>query len=305
MALDCPASTGWNGGRSIIQIEESPLQFDNTRIAIRERSFLDLLDLALLVIRRHAGPLLAALAAGAAPMVLLNTVLLGGFVEVITGDSLSDTGDETAAAAFGYAMTVAMLVVWEMPLATSLVTLYLGAAMFDERPRARQIVRDFGRSLPQLVLFQVLLRGLLVPLVVTWFIPFAIWPYLNEVILLDRNPLRRRAAGGLTTWSRSSNLHSANSGELFGRWLMSALVGTCWLAAIWLSMWFIRSRLLNQPEFDWLMLTVGLQLAIWLVVGYFTVVRYLGYLDLRIKSEGWEIELRMRAEATKLARVWR
>jgi hypothetical protein len=145
----------------------------------------------------------------------------------------------------------------------------------------------------------------MIPLIVTWFIPFAIWPYLNEVILLDRNPLRRRSAGGMTTWSRSSHLHAANGGELFGRWLMSVVVGLAWLAAIWLSMWFLRSRLLNQPDFDWLMLTIGLQLAIWLVVGYFTVVRYLGYLDLRIKSEGWEIELRMRAEAAKLARGWR
>ena len=56
------------------------MQFDNTRIAIRERSYFDLLDLALLVIRRHALPLLIATAIGAAPMMLLNAWLLGDMV---------------------------------------------------------------------------------------------------------------------------------------------------------------------------------------------------------------------------------
>ena len=35
------------------------------------------------------------------------------------------------------------------------------------------------------------------------------------------------------------------------------------------------------------------------------VVRYLEYLDLRIRYEGWEVELFMRAEAARLAgKVW-
>ena len=43
-------------------------------------------------------------------------------------------------------------------------------------------------------------------------------------------------------------------------------------------------------------------LAIWIVVGYFSVVRFLSYLDLRIRREGWEVELRMRAEGARLTR---
>ena len=41
-------------------------------------------------------------------------------------------------------------------------------------------------------------------------------------------------------------------------------------------------------------------LSMWIAAGYLTVVRFLGYLDLRIRHEGWEVELRMRAEATRL-----
>jgi hypothetical protein len=42
-------------------------------------------------------------------------------------------------------------------------------------------------------------------------------------------------------------------------------------------------------------------LLLWLVAAYFSVVRFLAYLDLRIKHEGWEVELLMRAEGLRLA----
>ena len=280
------------------------MQFDKTRIIVRERSYLDIMDLALWVVRDHAWPLLVTLFLGAVPAAALNIWLLGGdMIDVLVGEGLTDESSEVMGTFFGFLFLNCMLVVFEIPLATSLMTLYLGSALFEERPQARQLAREFLRSLPQLVLFQVIVRGLLIPWVITWFVLFAIWPYLNEVILLERNPLRRRGQG-MSTISRSSALHGANSGELFGRWLMSLLVGGFWILALWMSIWFLRSRLTNQVEFDWAMYTIYLQLAIWLVVGYFTVVRYLSYLDLRIKSEGWEVELRMRAEAARLSRQW-
>ena len=34
--------------------------------------------------------------------------------------------------------------------------------------------------------------------------------------------------------------------------------------------------------------------------GFFRVVRFLSYLDLRIRHEGWEVELLMRAESLRL-----
>ena len=43
--------------------------------------------------------------------------------------------------------------------------------------------------MPQLVFYQVLLRGLLMATVAGSFVPFVTNPYLNEVILLERNPL--------------------------------------------------------------------------------------------------------------------
>ena len=52
------------------------MQFDATRIVVRERDFLDLTDLAVRVIRAHAGPLLVSFVLGIAPFILLNHLLL-------------------------------------------------------------------------------------------------------------------------------------------------------------------------------------------------------------------------------------
>ena len=53
------------------------------------------------------------------------------------------------------------------------------------------------------------------------------------------------------------------------------------------------------PE-GWMM-TVVWSGSLWVVVGYMTVVRFLNYLDVRIRQEGWEVELLIRAEAQKLS----
>ena len=189
-----------------------------------------------------------------------------------------------------------LLVLWEIPLATSLATLYLGEAVFLARPSARTIARNFFRSLPQLLWHQGVIRALLMPEVLTWFVPFAIWPYLSEVILLERNPFRSRQRGELTSFRRSMVLHEGNSGDLFARWLLAVMFGVMLWASLWLTMQILAGMLLSEWKWDGLTFTLYYPLAMWLVAGYFTVARFLGYLDLRIRREGWEVELMMRAE---------
>jgi hypothetical protein len=196
----------------------------------------------------------------------------------------------------------AMLIYVEMPLATAPATLFLGQAMFLESPSGWQIARDFVRSLPQLLLCQVFLRALFLLLFVTAVIPFVVWPYLNEIILLERNWLFRRTSG-TTTFRRSSYLHSNSTGDLFGRWLTSLLIGLPLAGAMFASVATLRAILIGawHPE---LILMIDFPLGAWIVVSFFTVVRFLSYLDLRIRNEGWEVELIMRAEAARLARQW-
>ena|SRR5438552_10403730 len=96
-------------------------------------------------------------------------------------------------------------------------------------------------------------------------------------------------------------LHSYFAGNLFGRWIAAVAVGGLWLvglyaAIFWMRMVVLKGELDLSPDLLWLWLPV----ALWIVMSYFNVARFLSYLDLRIRAEGWEIELRMRAEANRL-----
>ncbi len=271
------------------------MQLDKTRIAIRERQYVDILDLAVRVCRVHAWPLLLAFSAGVVPMMLLNKWLLSGYDDLAFELGLGPQ----------YMFFAVLLVVVEAPLATAPATLYLGKAMFSDRPNVREIVRELWESLPQLLVYQVLFR--------LWYFR---WTYLNEVILLDRNPMRRKTPGGKTpggktpggetTASRGRILHRGEGGDLVGRGVSVAAVGGLLAASIWLSIYLLRIVLTGQWawELPSAMYTFYFPLTLWIVAGYLTVVRFLCYLDLRIRREGWEVELTMRAERARLTRRW-
>ncbi len=279
------------------------MQLDQTRITIRERRFLELLDLGLRLVRMHPLALLAALAVGAAPWFALNYWLLHDWVSPEEPlRNLEDLGY--------YAGYMTVLVAWQMPLATAPLTLYLGQILFHQRADAGRMAAHLVGSLPQLVWYQGVMRGLFMfpvlmggvglLVVLAWFWPFAARTYLNEIILLERNPWRPRP-GGLSTAKRAANLHRHALGNLFGQWLGALLIGTAWCIALLLAVWAFRGEYSYAGALDARMFLVYGPVAAWLVIGYFGIVRFLSYLDLRIRSEGWEIELRLRAEAARWA----
>lgn len=278
------------------------MQLDSTRIAIRERLYFDILDLGLRVVQRHALPLAAAAIVGIVPMAVLDYWLLSAL-------GYHESGFDV----FSMIPLLAVLVAWQIPLATAPITLSLGQLMFAPQVDWRRLARDLAGSLPQLLWFQVFVRGAALVPVVSGIMLYAGWPYLNEVILLERNPLlASRAAGRPTTWRRSWALHTAESGILLGRWILALVVGLPLTLAIWGTTAYLWSMLTEQSVVNtWFeqpaLATselVSLHLAVWLLVAWFAVVRFLSYLDLRIRNEGWEIELRMRAERARLTRNW-
>lgn len=280
------------------------MQLDKTRISIRERSYFDVLDLATRVIRAGGWPLAAALAVGVAPMMLLDAWLLARVREA----------DFEPGFPLRYMLLTVFLVVWQVPLATAPATLYLGQVLFDERPRFGGIARHFWESLPQLLLYQGLFRFL-----------FIGRPYLNEVILLERNPMRavrstafrrkeppgtirqegRGTTNGKSTLGRSRTLHRGLSGDLMARALGSGAVAALLIGAIWGSMYMFRSMLVGDWAWDDVLGTFYFPLAVWIVASYFAVARFLFYLDFRIRREGWEVELLLRAERARLAKQLR
>lgn len=277
------------------------MELANNRIAIRERSLPELLDLALHVVRAGGWRLGAALAAGIVPMLILNDLLLSNQIEF---DFLNEFDIPAA-----YVTRMMVLIAWEIPLATAPATLLLGQWMFQNEPDARAIARDFRRLLPQLTWFQVIVRGAfglvayaLPPLIIVLIVPYVGWPYLNEIILLERNPLRAGSSGRISTFRRSRLLHNAVLGEIFGRWLLSFFIAVLLITTLTFSLWSVLSMLSGAWHSSYLFVRLYLPLGTWLVVAYFTVVRFLSYLDLRIRREGWEVELAMRAEALRLTR---
>ena len=270
------------------------MMLDNHRIVIRERGYLELLDLGLRVLRDQAGPLFVALLAGVGPFVVLNAWLLDRAAAVPAGGGPPWL--------FLFLMLIAVL--WELPLATAPATMCLGRALFNQPLEAGQIAREFAQSLPQLIFYQVLLRGLLMATVAGSFVPFIASPYLNEVILLERNPLRgRRGKKSISTGQRSSMLHRGQGGDFFVRWILNMVIGPVLVAAFWGSLAAAARCLLDEQDWTGPFYTCLYPAALWIVAAYFTVVRFLGYLDLRIRREGWEVELLMRAELDRWTRM--
>lgn len=268
------------------------LLLDNHRIVIRERGYLELLDLSLRVLRNQAGPLFLALLAGVGPLVVLNAWLLN-----------------LAAAAPGkgppwmFLISMLIAVLWEVPLATAPATMCLGRALFNQPLEARQIAREFAQSLPQLLFYQILIRGLLMATVVGSVVPFIVNPYLNEVILLERNPWRAAGNESISTGRRSSLLHRDQGGDLFVRWILSVVIAAILVVAFWGSLSAAARWLLSERDWTGMLDTCLYPAALWMAAAYFTVVRFLAYLDLRIRREGWEVELLMRAELNRWTRM--
>jgi hypothetical protein len=266
------------------------VQLDQARIAICERSWADNLDLALHVLRSYGAPLAVCALVAMVPLAVFNHLLLTwAFPDAI--------GEETTLSVYYWLMNLVMI---EAPLATAPMTLYLGYAMFAEKPRPDTIARDFLACLPQLLLLQLVLRAVFIVPVASWIGPYALWPYLSEIILLERNPLTSRA-GRPSTWKRSAAFHSGASGEYLVRAVAAALLAFLLIVAIYKTEDLLWTGVMGieQTATTWL---VEVQVAFWIVVAYFTTARFLTYLDQRIRNEGWEVELLLRAQRERLMR---
>ncbi len=263
------------------------MNLDETRIMIRYRTKADVLDLALKMIRVYAAPILTWLTVGVVPMFLLNMWLLADFrlYDYVWGFPL------------GYILLTTLLVFLEMPLATAPLTLFLGQAVFMPQPDRKVLFRDLRGSLAQLIYYQVVFRPISV-----------FYPYLNEIILLERNPLRAKPRGTKTTALRSRELHRDESSDLIINGLLNFFLGVILFGATWLTLAILRLLffgdwdLMTGASVDRPMYTTYYHLLLWTIVGFTTVLRFLSYLNLRIRREGWDVELQVRAERARLSR---
>lgn len=287
------------------------MKLDRTRIAILERSQPELLDLTFLVLREFFLPIVGLVAVLAVPLAILNYWLL----EWMAADLIEDF------TVMRYLWNLSLLVYIQAPLAGVFATAYLGKVTFFEEPRPRELLKDLWSVSHRLLWTQGILRCVLLAFWLVWnferddtfspgegFLPFVcfflfIWrslrPYINEIVLLERSPLYSSKV--ITVGKRSSRLHSPNAGDLFGRSITMIPVTLVLGAAFIGLLWFLIATVTNNWSWDVLMVHVGFQSVLWILVVYVTVFRFLSYLDLRIRREGWEVELKMRAEGTRMA----
>tara|TARA_B100000686_G_scaffold221788_1_gene228877 strand:+ start:499 stop:1449 length:951 start_codon:yes stop_codon:yes gene_type:complete len=293
------------------------VHFDNIQIKIRERGFLDLMDLGLQVFRVHLPRFLLAFACGAVPLQILNHFWFRDLVVVDFREGLF-TANETSRL-IGFILCVGQMIFIESQLAGIIATKYLGLVLFQEEPRIRPVLREVGRAGWRLLWCQGLTRGVVVAVVLASWSRSSNWsfvwlgmltclvvlvralrPFLNEIVLLENNPLLATKSHSLTIGRRSYRLHAPSSGMLLGRWFCSALIGIALSISVAGIFLFVSGVLFQQWFPGPFLIQIGVPLAMWIVAAYLTVVRFLNYLDLRIRDEGWEVELRMRSEAARL-----
>jgi hypothetical protein len=302
------------------------MQLDRTRIAIRERGLLETIDLALFVLRDFLGPIIGCALLAIVPLALINYALVGW---------MAPSEYDTDVIGFRYLWNMTVLIFLEAPLAGVFIVAYLGPAVFLEDRTIRQVAGDVLRQSVAFFLCQGLLRGVLIAWVlylitdrlegnafIEGFLMFVLcgWaaamrafrPYINEIVLLEKNPLFSRKGGAITVTRRSSHLHSPYSGDLIVRWIGAAGIAVLLTLVVLYAAYMAQGVLIGDWAFyisqehgpvlnlDWFKLEVVYPACLWLVVMFWAVVRFLSYLDLRIRHEGWEVELLMRAEALRL-----
>ncbi|NND96979.1 MAG: hypothetical protein HKN47_06585, partial [Pirellulaceae bacterium] len=124
-------------------------------------------------------------------------------------------------------------------------------------------------------------------------------PFLPEILLLEQCPLRDSDPRVITAKRRAKSLHSPMNSELSGRFLSVSFILFWMFASTLYTMVWVRG--IATGYWDWgLVMLLGLfPAAMWVVAGISVLIRLLNYLDTRIRLEGWEVELSVRAEAMR------
>jgi hypothetical protein len=251
------------------------MSYDRTMIVIRERSFTDLLDLALLVVRDRPVTIGLAALAGIAPFAVFNYWLL---------------------AQYELRLLWVFIVALETPWATAPLTLALGDLMFGVRPRPQRMLKVLLLSVPSLFIAQAVVRGVLLAFVVSYLFVPAYFGFLNEVILLER----AQGLRSIKSLLRSRALSQGQESDFVMRWLGQLALGVAFAFCFYKGNEAFASAF-KGGELSWYQPGftdfggILFQAGIWIAIAYFGVVRFLSYIDRRIRLEGWEIELRLKA----------
>lgn len=296
------------------------MQLDQTQIVIRARSLGEIGDLAMMVAHRFPGPTMLAGLLGALPWALMNLLLIGWIPVKEFSDSLAG-GSGLDFSRYAYLMFV--LVVLQAPIAGAISTVWLGRAVFEPGVKLRDALDALRSSWWPAFWSLGVIRGpipLMAILATGWGQPFSFlrdlfaptlllawacilrsrWPFVPEILLLERCPLRSKDPSVIALKRRRRALHDLLQGELSGRFLVVSLVLCAIALSIHYALGWSRGVISGYWGSSLIVELFLLPLAMWLAASFSVVVRFLSYLDTRIRLEGWEVDLAVRAEANRM-----
>ena len=121
-----------------------------------------------------------------------------------------------------------------------------------------------------------------------------------KILLYAHGGLNSESDSVISIKRRSNSLHVPMASDLSGRFVVMANVFSWLLLSVLYTLIWFRGIAFGQSNFmDLFVLLVLFPLALWTVAAVSVVIRLLGYLDTRIRLEGWEVELAIRAEAMR------
>lgn len=296
------------------------MQLDRTHVKVRVRTLSEIGDLALIMLRQYPKAIAGAFLIGAAPWIICNAVLLYWLPIREAGYGLDD--EEAKSELIRYAWWMALLVFLQTPAAGVITTIYLGQAVFEQKPTLSSAIlearKQFANWFPHLAIYRlaiptmvvigfcwgtegnvgvdVLLAGLIF---VVALILRGARPYVPEMILLELCPIRTKDKSKINLSRRSKSLHGPGGGDVGSRFIAVGFMLVALCASLTYSMIWARGVMTANWELGLVTLLVFYPLALWMVAGISVLVRLLTYLDTRIRFEGWDVELALRAEAMR------
>ncbi len=309
------------------------MQLDKTEIVIRQRSTIELLDLTLIVVRKYWWQLAASSAVFGLPLLALNVWLTSWMLGDQGFFAMAESENPSEAVQNRYLMHTIALWYLQFPLASFPATVMLGHLIFFEQLTLGRLMAMLRPNLFRAIMVLGFMRmGLLgIPIVFSldrdgimdvgveiFFLIIlccgwstlrrAAAPYAPEILGLESCRLRARTKNELSYWRRSRSLHGALIGDSIGRLTTCAVVVTC-LVLMTYSLMFVgdfvglrrgRVDFFNAALSNRVLIQIVLPLAMWLAGIFATVFRFLTYLDSRIRLEGWEVELQLKAERARV-----
>lgn len=296
------------------------LQLDRTHVVVRVRTLPEIGDLAMVMIRRYPAALLIGFALGALPWAIANAALLSWIPLQESNYGLLD--EEAFGEMTRYCMWMMLLVILQTPIAGVFTTIYLGDAVFEQRPTWSSVFKEAKENLwrwfyvlgvlrlaAPTMAFLVLRIGsefnafadVIVPLclIVGATLIRGGRPFMPEILLLEKCPLRETTPNAITAKRRSKSLHTPMASELSGRFVSVSFIFFWVFLSVLYTLVFVKGIATNDWTWGLFLLLVLFPAALWIVASLSILIRLLSYLDTRIRLEGWEVELSVRAEAIR------